>query len=133
MRKSWAVAAAVVVLISEVLAIGSFGIWAHSVTDKSWVSFALLGAGLVAWTLFAFPWSRFGGPIVSPSARLLLYGLALLAVFAAGHPALGLVETGIFVVALALARQPEVLAVILRADRMGRSDRADRSTDPSRA
>ena len=133
MRNAWAVVAAVVVLISEVLAIGSFGIWAHSVTDKSWVPYALLGAGLVAWTLFAFPWSRFGGPIVSPAARLLLYGLALLAVFAAGQPALGLVETGIFVAALALARQPEVLAVISRVDRMGRNERAGRSPDPSRA
>ena len=132
MRKSWTVGAAVLVFISEILAIGSFGIWAHSVTDKSWVPYALLGAGLVAWSLFAFPWSRFGGTMVSPVARVLLYGLALLAVFAAGHPPLGLVETGIFVAALALARQPEVLAVISRADRMGRES-ADPSRDPSHA
>ena len=106
MRKSWAVAGAVVVFVSEVLALGSFALWGHSVTDSRWVPYALLLAGLVVWNLVA---PRGDG------ARVALYAVALLAVFAAGHPTWGLVQAGVFVAALTLARFPEVQELIDRA------------------
>lgn len=123
MRKSWAVAAAVVVLATEILAIGSFGIWGGSVTDGWWVPYAMLLAGLVVWNQVA---------LRSDAARVLLYALAVLAVLAADHPTLGLVQTGVFVVAVVLARQPEVRSMIARGHGIGREDRAAPSTDPGR-
>jgi hypothetical protein len=105
-RKSWAVAAAVVVFVSEVLAIGSFALWGSSVTDSWWVSYALLLVGLVVWNQVA---------LRGEGARVALYALALLAVVAAGHPTWGLVQAGVLVAALALARLPEVQELIARA------------------
>jgi hypothetical protein len=100
------VLAVVVVFVSEVLALGSFSLWGSSVSDSWWVPYALLLAGLVVWNLVA---SRGDG------ARVVLYALALLAVFAAGHPTLGLVQAGVFVAALTLARLPDVQEMIARA------------------
>jgi hypothetical protein len=115
MRKSWAVAAAVVVFVSEILAIGSFAVWGGSVTDSWWVPYALLLAGLVVWNQVA---------LRAEAARVVLYALALLAILAAGHPVLGLVQAVVFVAALALARRPEVRELISRARGIGREESA---------
>jgi hypothetical protein len=120
MRKSWAVLAVVVVFVSEVLALGSFSLWGSAVSDSWWVPYALLLAGLVVWNLVA---SRGDG------ARVVLYALALLAVIAAGHPTLGLVQAGVFVAALTLATLPEVQTMIARARGAERS----KATEPSGA
>jgi len=124
MRQSWAVMAAVLVFASEVLAIASFALWGSSVTDSRWAPHALLLAGLVVWNLVV----PRGG--VAP---VLLYALALLAVFAAGHPTWGLVQAGVFVLALTLARLPEVQGLIARDRGVGREPSAAPSPGPSRA
>jgi hypothetical protein len=113
MRKSWAVLAVVVVFVSEVLALGSFALWGSSVTDSWWVPYALLLAGLVVWNLVA---PRGEG------AQVVLYVLAFVAVFAAGHPTLGLVQAGVSVVALTLARLPDVQEMLARARGGGRAE-----------
>ena len=121
MRKPWAVAAAVVVFISEILAVGSFMLWGSSVSDSWWVPYALLLASLVVWNQVA---------LRAEAARVVLYALAILAVFAAGHPTLGLVEAGVFVVALTLARVPEVQALITRARGVATTDDPEQVSQP---
>ena len=130
MRKSGTVAIVALVFISEVLAIGSYPIWSSSVTSSDWLPYVIGLAGLVVWLQIASPGGRLSGPVFTPMARAVLYGLAVVAVWDAGHHTLAIVEACIFVAASELSRVPGVQEMIARAHGIGAEDSVEPVKQP---
>ena len=66
-------------------ALGVYG-WS---TSARWLLVWLLPlVGMLAWFLFASPKARFGSPVVRPVVKVLVFGLASLGLWAAGHHSL---------------------------------------------
>ena len=128
MRKSGTVAIVALVFISEVLAIGSYSIWSSSVTSSDWLPYAIGLAGLVVWLHTASTVGHFSGPVFTPVARAVLYGLAVVAVWDAGHHTLAVVQACVFVAPSELSRVPGVQEMIARAHGMARMTGASPSS-----
>jgi Protein of unknown function (DUF2568) len=80
----WCVLA--LVLVDEVIALIAFALWGYE-QDPWWVWVWLLPvAGMQAWFWFASPRARFGQPVLRPLVKLLVFGLATLAVWDLGYP-----------------------------------------------
>ena len=91
------------VFVDELLALGAAAVWG------SWAGGPLLagGAGLAVvavWWTFASPKAPYGGVVVRPVVKTLVFGLASLGLWQAGHPgwALALLVFSVVVNALAL-------------------------------
>ena len=101
------------VFVDEVLAVAAFGVWGWQ-HDPRWLWVWLLPlVAMLAWYTFASPKAGRGGPVVRPVVKTLVFGLASLALWDAGHPTLaaGFLAFSVVVNALALlpaiARLPE--------------------------
>ena len=64
-----------------------------------------------AWSLFASPRAAYGGPVARPVAKVLVLGLASLALWAAGRPGWALGLLVLSVVVNGLAQLPGVRAL----------------------
>lgn len=73
------------VFVDEVLAAVAVGIGGHDAVG--WPG-AVLGPALVvaAWWAFASPRAPYGGPVVRPAVKVLVFGIATIALWDAGHP-----------------------------------------------
>jgi hypothetical protein len=101
------------VFVDELLTVAAFAVWGWQV-DPRWVLVWLLPLlAMVAWALFASPRARYGGAGVRPLVKVVVFGLASLALYDAGHPggALALLVLSVAVNALALLPSIRVLAV----------------------
>ncbi len=85
MRKSGTVAIVALVFISEVLALGSYVHLGTRAASSEWLPSRSVLAGLVVWRQIASPVGRFSGPVFTPVVRAVLYALAVVAVWDAGH------------------------------------------------
>ena len=82
----WTVLA--LVFLDELLAMAALGGYGWS-TSARWLLVWLLPlVGMLAWFLFASPKARFGSPVVRPVVKVLVFGLASLGLWAAGHHSL---------------------------------------------
>jgi Protein of unknown function (DUF2568) len=93
------------VFLDELLAMAGLGVYGWSVTSARWLLVWLLPLlGMLAWFLFASPKARFGTPVVRPVVKVLVFGVASLGLWAAGHPglAVGLVVFSVVINALAM-------------------------------
>jgi hypothetical protein len=82
----WTVLA--LVFLDELLAMAGLGVYGWS-TSLPWLLVWLLPLlGMLAWYLFASPKARFGSPVVRPVVKVLVFGLASLGLWAAGHHSL---------------------------------------------
>jgi len=80
----WTVLA--LVFLDELLAVGAIGVWGFH-QDPWWLWGWLLPlAAMLAWVLFASPRARFGGPLLRPLVKVLVFGLACLALWDLGLP-----------------------------------------------
>lgn len=105
----WGVLA--LVFLDELLAVAAFGVWGWE-QDPRWLWVWLLpAAAMTAWFLLASPHARYGGPLVRPVAKVLVFGLASLALWDAGHGAWALALLVFSVVVNALALVPSVAAL----------------------
>ncbi len=90
------------VFVDEVLALVALGVWG---ADHG-VLLAVLAPtlGVALWWAFGSPKAPYGGPVVRPAVKLLVFGAASLGLWAAGHPgwALALLVFSIVVNAAAL-------------------------------
>ena len=91
------------VFVDELLALGAAVVWG------SWAGGPLLAAGaalavVAVWWTFASPKAPYGGVVVRPVVKTLVFGLASLGLWQAGHPgwALALLVFSVVVNALAL-------------------------------
>jgi hypothetical protein len=80
----WTVLA--LVFVDEVLAMIALGVWGWA-SEPRWLLVWLLPlTAMLAWFLFASPKARYGGRGVRPLVKVLVFGLASLALWDAGHP-----------------------------------------------
>lgn len=105
----WAVLA--LVFVDELLAVTAFGFWgwAH---DPRWVLVWLLPvAAMAAWALFASPKAAYGGPVRRPVVKVMVFGLASLALWDTGYDTWALALLAFSVVINGLALLPSVAAL----------------------
>ncbi len=101
----WSVLA--LVFLDEVLAGVAAGVWGGHTAGL--VGAVLAPVVVVAvWGTFASPKARYGGPVVRPVVKVLVFGLASLGLWAAGHHAWAVALLVFSVVVNALALLPSV-------------------------
>ena len=96
------------VFLDELVAMAAFGVWGWSTSPRWLLVWLLPLLAMLAWFFFASPKARYGGPLVRPVVKVLVFGLASLALWAAGHPALALSLLVFSVVVNALAMIPTI-------------------------
>ena len=112
----WTVLA--LVFLDELLAIGAAAVWgAH--TGGALLAIAAGLAVVLVWFLFASPKARFGGPVVRPVVKVLVFTLASLGLWVAGHHTLALWFLAFSAVVNALAQLPTVRELTVRSDGLG--------------
>lgn len=98
------------VFVDEILALAALAVWGDHAAGVPLAVGAPV-AFVIVWFLFASPSARFGGRIVRPVAKIIVFGLACLGLWAAGHAALA-VGLLIFSAAInGLAQLPEIRAL----------------------
>lgn len=109
----WAVLA--LVFLDELLAVAAIGVWGWHVGSSAVVSLALAVllplAAVTVWSLFASPKARHGGPALRPVVKVLVFGLACLALWDAGHPGWALALLVFSIAVNATAQLPSVRAL----------------------
>ena len=104
----WTVLA--LVFVDEVLAALAAGVWGGHV-GGALLSLVAVLVVIAVWWAFASPKAPYGGPVVRPVVKVLVFGLASLGLVAAGHPVLGTVLLVFSVVVNGLAQLPSVQAL----------------------
>jgi hypothetical protein len=110
----WTVLA--LVFLDELLAMAGLGVYGWS-TSLPWLLVWLLPLlGMLAWFLFASPKARFGSPVVRPLVKVLVFGLASLGLWAAGHHSLAVTLLVFSGVINGLAMLPSIRSLAEGAD-----------------
>ena len=110
------------VFVDEVVALTAFGVWGWQ-QDPRWLWVWLLPlVGAQAWFWFASPKARFGHPVGRPLVKVVVFGLASLALWDAGHPTSAAAFLAFSVAVNALAMLP---AVARLTDEIGPGERSD--------
>ena len=105
----WCVLA--LVFVDELLAVTAFGVWgwAH---DPRWLLVWLLPlVAMTAWFLVASPKATYGGRVLRPVVKLVVFGLASLALWDVGHPTAAAALLVFSVVVNGLAMIPAIAAL----------------------
>ena len=99
------------VFLDEVLAAVAAGVWGAYAGD--WALAVLASVVVVAvWWAFASPRARWGGPVVRPVVKVLVFGLAAVGLWVAGHHAWALALLVFSVVVNGLAQPPSIRALV---------------------
>lgn len=98
------------VFLDELLAMTAFGVWGWQVSSGlRWVLVWLLPlVAMSTWFLLASPKARYGGTVARPVAKVVVFGLASLALWDAGHPAWAVALLVFSVVVNGLAMIPAI-------------------------
>lgn len=95
------------VFIDELLAVAAAAVWGDHVGNVLLAGVMAL-VTVVVWFFFASPKARFGGPVVRPVTKVLVFSLASVGLWASGHHALGIALFVFSLVINALAQLPSV-------------------------
>jgi hypothetical protein len=110
----WTVLA--LVFVDELLAMAAFGIWGWE-QDARWLLVWVLPlAAMLVWFFFASPKAAYGGTVVRPVVKGIVFGLATAALWGAGQETWAVLFLGFSVAVNALALLPGVRALIDPAD-----------------
>jgi hypothetical protein len=104
---AWSVLA--LVFVDELLAMAAAGVWGAHVAWPLALVMPLLT--IMVWFLFASPKARYGGPVVRPVVKVLVFVLASAGLWAAGHHGLAVALLVFSVVVNGLAQLPTVRQV----------------------
>jgi hypothetical protein len=98
------------VFVDEVLAVAAAAIWGGHAGGE-WLALGMAVLTVVVWFLFASPKARYGGRVVRPVTKILVFGLASAGLWASGHhaPAVGLLVFSVLVNAAAQVPSVRVL------------------------
>ena len=100
------------VFVDELLAMAAFGVWGWQ-HDPRWLLVWLLPVGaMLGWFLFASPKAAYGGAVVRPVVKTVVFGLATLALWDAGHETWAVLFLGFSVVVNGLALLPGVRMLV---------------------
>ena len=99
------------VFVDELLAIAAAAVWGDHVGN---VLLAIVMAALtmLVWFLFASPKARFGGRLVRPATKVLVFSLASIGLWASGHHVLAVALFVFSAVINALAQLPSVRVLV---------------------
>ena len=101
------------VFLDEVLAVTAFGVWGWQVGSPRGLLVVLLPVlALALWWAFASPKAPYGGTVVRPVVKVLVFGSASAALWDAGHPGWGVALLLFSVVVNALALLPGVRVLV---------------------
>ena len=99
------------VFVDELLAVAAAAVWGEHVANVFLaVGMALLT--MLVWFLFASPKARYGGPVVRPVTKVLVFTLASVGLWASGHHTLGVALFVFSAVVNALAQAPSIKVLI---------------------
>jgi hypothetical protein len=99
------------VFVDELLAVAAAAVWgAHAGNVALAVAMALLT--VLVWFLFASPKARFGGPVIRPVTKVVVFSLASLGLWASGQHAPAVALFGFSLVINALAQLPSVKVLV---------------------
>jgi len=100
------------VFLDELAAMAAFGVWGWQVGSPRWLLVVVLPLlAMTAWWLFASPKARFGSGGRREVAKVLVFGLASVALWDAGHPGWAVALLVFSVVVNGLALLPSIRAV----------------------
>jgi hypothetical protein len=100
------------VFVDELLAMAAFGVWGWQVGTPRWLLVVVLPLlAMIAWGLFASPKARFGGGLRRPVAKVVVFGLASLALWDAGHHGWAIALLVFSVAVNAVAQVPRIAEV----------------------
>jgi len=100
------------VFLDELAAMAAFGVWGWQVGSPRWLLVVVLPLlAMTVWWLFASPKARFGSGGRREVAKVLVFGLASVALWDAGHPGWAVALLVFSVVVNSLAMLPSIRAV----------------------
>jgi hypothetical protein len=107
---AWGVLA--LVFVDELLAMAAFGVWGWQVGTPRWLLVIVLPLlAMIVWGLFASPKARLGGGLRRPVAKVVVFGLACLALWDAGHHGWAIALLALSVAVNASAQAPRIAEV----------------------
>jgi hypothetical protein len=118
---AWIVLAAV--FADELAAMAAFGVWGWQAEPRWLLVWLLPLLAMCTWWAIASPKAPYGGPVIRPVAKVLVFGLATLALWDANHPLWALALLIFSVVVNGLALLPRVQAVALSGVEASRAAR----------
>jgi uncharacterized protein DUF2568 len=95
------------VFIDELLAIAAAAVWGNH-AGNAWLAIAMGLLTVLVWFLFASPKARYGGAVVRPVTKVLVFSLATAGLWASGHHGLAVWFFVFSVVVNGLAQLPSV-------------------------
>jgi hypothetical protein len=99
------------VFVDELLAMAAFGVWGWASSPRWLLVWLLPLLAMLVWFLFASPKATYGGRVVRPVTKVLVFGLASLALWDAGHAGWALALLVFSVVVNGLAQLPSIRAL----------------------
>lgn len=112
----WAVLA--LVFLDELLVVAAYGVWGWSVSPAWLLVWLLPLVAMTGWYLFASPKAPYGGPVVRPAVKVVVFGLAALALWDAGH---GAWAVGLLVFSVVVNGLAQLPAIRVLPEQAGRS------------
>jgi hypothetical protein len=104
------------VFLDELLAMAAFGVWGWDSSPRWLLVWLLPVVAMSTWFFLASPKARYGGTVARPVAKVVVFGLASLALWDAGHPGWALALLVFSVVINALAMIPAIAALAVEAE-----------------
>lgn len=111
----WTVLA--LVFVDEVLAVTAFGVWGWHHSPRWLLVWLLPLLATAAWALFASPKAEYGGRWRRPLVKVVVFGLASLALWDVGHQALAIALLAFSLVVNALAQVPAIARLAVEQER----------------
>jgi hypothetical protein len=99
------------VLVDELLAVAAAAVWGNH-AGNALLAVTMGLATVLVWFLFASPKARFGGRVVRPVTKVLVFSLASVGLWASGHHALAVAMFVFSFVINALAQLPSVKVLV---------------------
>ena len=96
------------VFLDELLAVTCAGVWGWHAPARAILVWLLPLVVMTIWFLFASPKARFGGPVRRPVVKVVVFALASLALWDAGHARLAVAMFVFSAVINALAQIPAI-------------------------
>jgi hypothetical protein len=99
------------VFVDELLAVAAAAVWGNHVGNPA-LAVVMALVTVLAWFLFASPKARFGGRVVRPLTKVVVFTLASAGLWASGHHGLAVALLVFSAVVNGLAQLPSVKVLV---------------------
>lgn len=110
------------VFLDELLAMAAYGVWGWQASPAWLLVWLLPLLAMLAWFFFASPKAAYGGPVVRPVVKVIVFGLGSAALWDAGHPgwAVAFLVFSVVINGLAMSPPTRSLATPRQGSHLGR-------------